>query len=149
MPGYKLHLAFGGAVVGAALVGAQHFSLVQVNPLVAALLICVGLIFSLFPDVDTDSKGQHFFYGLLAIVNLGLMWKGEYKWAAILGFAALLPAISRHRGFTHRWWAALLIPALVAAVPMCFYATSWQVLLPWYAAAVLGYCSHILLDSLA
>lgn len=135
--------------MGCAIYAVHHFELFALDPLHAALLGCVGLLASLFPDVDTNSKGQHLFYSLLALAMLGLMWEEAYKWAAILGFVAMLPAISRHRGFTHRWWAALAIPAMVLSLPVMVYGTSWEAMVPWYVAAVLGYGSHLALDALA
>ncbi|GAB7080374.1 metal-dependent hydrolase [Megalodesulfovibrio paquesii] len=149
MPGYKLHLAFGGVVIGGGLAAAHHHNLATFDPFTATMLMLIGLGASIFPDVDTNSKGQHLFYALLAVVDMVLMAQERYKWSAILGFIAMLPAISRHRGFTHRWWAALLIPALVCALPLWFYQLPWQAVLPGYLAAVLGYLSHLVLDAVA
>jgi len=109
-------------------------------------LLCISLLASLFPDVDTDSKGQNLFYSLLAALDLGLMIKGLYKWAAILGFCAMLPALGHHRGWTHTWWAMLLVPSVILVLPMIFYSISIEKLLPFYLAAVIGYFSHLLLD---
>lgn len=147
MPGYKLHLAGGGALVGSALAVTHHSEVAVFDPFTASALMVVGLLASLFPDVDINSKGKHLFYALLVVVDLVLMVQEHYQWAAILGFVAMLPAVSKHRGFTHRWWAAVLIPALVCALPVWFYQLPWQVMLPWYIAAVLGYASHLILDN--
>lgn len=149
MPGYKLHLAGGGIAVGGALAVTHHYGLAVFDPFTASALMVVGLLAAIFPDVDTNSKGQHLFYALLLVVDIVLMVQERYKWAAILGFVAMLPAVSRHRGFTHQWWAALLIPAIICALPWWFYQLPWQAMLPWLAAAVLGYTSHLVLDAIA
>ena len=61
MPGYKGHLV-GGTVAGA-LVWSGLW-LVGHAPSVpqTALLFSLLLLGALFPDVDTDSRGQHLFY---------------------------------------------------------------------------------------
>ena len=39
-----------------------------------------------------------------------------------------------------------MIPCPVLVAPMMLMNVAWQVLLPFYLAAVLGYYSHLLLD---
>ena len=146
MPGYRGHLLGGLALSGGALFGAVFFKLIPYEPKTLLALLCISLLASLFPDVDTDSKGQNLFYSLLAALDLGLMIKGLYKWAAILGFCAMLPALGHHRGWTHTWWAMLLIPMPIIVLPMLFYGVEMEKLLPFYLAAVVGYFSHLLLD---
>jgi len=146
MPGYKTHL-FGGLLFGgAALFAAVWFGLLVFEPGPTAALLVIAALAALFPDVDTNSKGQHLFYILLAGADIALMVKEQYRWAAILGFFAMLPAIGNHRGWTHTWWAALLVPAPIVALPMAFYAHDWRALLPFYLAAVVGYLSHLAFD---
>lgn len=146
MPGYRGHLAGGLVLGGGTLAGLIWFGVYQPDIEVALLLVSIVLAGALFPDVDTDSKGQNLFYTVLAVVDLALMIQEEYKWAAILGFCALLPAVGHHRGWTHTWWAMLVIPLPILVLPILFYQTPWQRLLPFYLAAVLGYFSHLLLD---
>ena len=146
MPGYRGHLA-GGLILGAgALAGLIWFGVYLPDIKMALLLVSLVLLGALFPDVDTDSKGQNLFYAVLVVVDLALLIQEEYKWAAILGFCALLPAVGHHRGWTHTWWAMLLVPLPMIIVPVWLYQTAWQHLLPFYGATVLGYFSHLLLD---
>ncbi len=145
MPGYKGHLV-GGAVVGALALGGVWFAGHLPTLPHAALLFSLLLLGALFPDVDTDSKGQHLFYLNLAMLDFALIVQGQYKWAAILGFAAMFPAIGPHRGWTHTWWAMLVVPLPLVALPVWLYGSAPSVLLPYYAAVVLGYGSHLLLD---
>ena len=58
----------------------------------------------------------------------------------------LLPAIDGDRGWTHTWWAMLLVPLPLLLAPVLLYGWAWQEAAPWYAAAALGYFSHLLLD---
>jgi membrane-bound metal-dependent hydrolase YbcI (DUF457 family) len=90
--------------------------------------------------------GQHLFYGLMAFTDIILLINKEYEWAALVGLFAMLPAAARHRGWTHTWWAMLVVPAPMVLVPVIFFHASWMPLMPFYAAAVLGYFSHLALD---
>ena len=146
MPGYRGHLTGGVIVWVLCLVGVISFGLYDPEPQTALVLLCIVLMGALFPDTDTDSKGQNLFYGCFVILDLALMIKGEYKWAAILGFCALLPALGHHRGWTHTWWAMFLIPLPIIVLPVVFYDFPLERLLPFYLAGVLGYLSHLILD---
>ncbi|MEE8432940.1 MAG: metal-dependent hydrolase [Candidatus Desulfatibia sp.] len=146
MPGYKGHLTGRLIFWGLCLAGLFGFGIYQPDPITALVLLLIVLLGALFPDTDTDSKGQNLFYGCLVILDLALMIKGKFKWAAILGFCALLPAIGHHRGWTHTWWAMLIIPLPIIILPMMFYKLSLPDVLPFYLAAVFGYLSHLVLD---
>lgn len=146
MAGYKGHFIGGLFLGGTGLFGLEQLCIYQPDPPTAAVLICLVLLGALFPDVDTDSKGQRLFYTFLLILDLALMLKKQYKWAAILGFCAMLPAVGRHRGWTHTWWAMLLVPLPIIILPIIFYHREPMYTLPFYVAAVLGYFSHLLLD---
>ena len=138
MPGYRGHVA-GGVIFGVlCLVGVIWFGIYRPEPQTALVLLCIVLLGALFPDTDTDSKGQNLFYGCFVILDLALMIRGEYKWAAILGFCALLPALGHHRGWTHTWWAMLLIPLPVIVLPVVFYQLPFQKLLPFHHAEIIG-----------
>jgi len=146
MPGYKAHLTGGALFGGGCLAAVVWFGIYQPDPETALVLFVITLLGALFPDTDTDSKGQNLFYGALVVLDLALMIQGRYKWAAILGFCAMLPAIGHHRGWTHTWWAMLLIPLPIIVLPVIFYRIPPADLLPFYLAAVLGYFSHLVLD---
>lgn len=146
MPQYKTHLVGGTLAGGLGLGAAWYLDIYRPEPLLGAGLICISAMASLFPDVDTSSMARKFFYGLLAILDTVLLINGYYKWAAIIGLAAMLPAIGDHRGWTHTWWAMLLTPAVILAVPLLLYKIPWEMLAPFYLAAVLGYFSHLALD---
>ena len=146
MPGYRGHLA-GGLVLGTGtLAGVVWFGVYQPNIEVALLLVGIVLAGALFPDVDTNSKGQNLYYAVFVVIDLALIVQGLYVWAAWFGLFSMLPAVGSHRGWTHTWWAMLVVPLPILILPILFYQTPWQHLLPFYGAAVLGYFSHLLLD---
>ncbi|MFP4671891.1 MAG: metal-dependent hydrolase [Desulfohalobiaceae bacterium] len=146
MPGYKAHGSVGLLTGAGILAGAYWMGWYEPEPRLILVLLVFVFLGSLFPDIDTDSASQRFFYGLLALFSLSLMLKGLYKWAGILGFCAMFPALSQHRRWTHTWWAMLGVPLLVAALPVFLFETPWQILVPFYLAAVWGYFSHLVLD---
>lgn len=147
MPGYKGHLA-GGLFFGImGMVGAVLIGWLAFDPLIAAGLVGFCLLGALFPDVDTDSKGQNLYYSVFAMVDLGLILQQQYMWAAWLGFCAMLPAIGSHRGWTHTWWAMLVVPLPILALPFVLLGVeSVNRFLPFYVAFGTGYFSHLLLD---
>ena len=146
MPGYKGHIAGALAGTGAALGGAWWLRLYRPEPTVMLTLAAVAVLGALFPDVDTNSKGRHLYYRAAALAAAALILFKQYRIAAILGFCAMLPAIGSHRGWTHTWWAGLIIPGAALIGAAAFLDVSWQTLVPYYLAAVLGYYSHLVLD---
>lgn len=147
MPGYKGHLAGGLFFAVMGIVGAVLLGWLAVDPLVASGLTGFCLLGALFPDVDTDSKGQNLYYAVFATVDLGLIVQKHYMWAAWLGFFAMLPAIGSHRGWTHTWWAMFLVPLPVLAIPAVMLGVNGVTgFVPYYVAFVTGYFSHLLLD---
>ena len=146
MPGYKTHMAGAAAIAGGALAVTSWLGIYRPGLEAAVCLCFFSVLGGLFPDVDTDSKGRRLFYGAAMVVDAFLIYRQQYRYAAILGFCALLPAIGSHRGWTHTWWAGLLVPCSVLAAPAFLLGLPWKPFLPYYVATVLGYFSHLLLD---
>ena len=147
MPGWKGHLAGALVVGGLGVFAALAFGVYLKGEWeVLAALMAFCLLGALFPDVDTDSMGQRLYYLALAVVDAFLLYEQRWEWAAWLGFLALLPPMSPHRGWTHTWWAMLLVPAPIVLVPWLVLGHAFATFLPVYAAFVLGYFSHLLLD---
>ena len=147
MPDYRGHLA-GGLFFGImGLVGVVLLGWMVFDPLLAAGLLGFCLLGALFPDVDTNSKGQNLYYAVFVLVDLGLIIREQYVWAAWFGLFSMLPAVGSHRGWTHTWWAMFLVPLPIVAIPF-FLQTPGLVrqFAPFYAAFVLGYFSHLALD---
>jgi membrane-bound metal-dependent hydrolase YbcI (DUF457 family) len=158
MAGYKGHLT-GATVFGlgyiVVLVYAfsvdaayrQFSALEQVGyPL---LLLVLSLLFGLWPDVDINSKGQRLFYSIFFVTDLFLIVTEQFRAAAYLGLVALLPVLSTHRGWTHTWWAMLLIPSPLLILPYLHVPERPLIGLPFYGAAVAGYMSHIVMDRIS
>lgn len=155
----KGHLA-GGVLVAAGVAAAAEGS--GGRPGTTLGLFATALFFSLFPDLDTSSRPQRWFFKLVFAGLLCLAWAGEYRTATALAVLALLPVLDHHRGWTH----CRLSPIAAAAVAAAGYA--WWKLdgagvqelmavlreLPhgveakFAGAALAGWYTHLVLDGL-
>ncbi len=113
-----------------------------------AALFVLSMLFALFPDVDTNSKGQDIFIGLAFTVDVLLIVGGSYQAAAYLGLIAMLPIITHHRGWTHSKFAMILVPLPLLLIPYTHNDKVLPISIVLYGAAVAGYFSHLLLDGL-
>ena len=157
MAGYKGHLAgatvfFGVYLAGLVLVFSvdqayQRFTELELVG-VPVVLFGLCLMFGLWPDVDTNSKGQNLFYSIFFVSDLVLIAMREFEWAAYLGLFAILPILGKHRGWTHTYWAMLLIPLPLLVLPYLLFPDRPLAGLPFYGAAVVGYFSHLFMDGL-
>lgn len=147
MPGYKGHIA-GGLVTGGLTVSAAVIlDRFTDNPLQLAAVMGFCLLGALFPDSDTDSKGQNLFYTIFVAVDGALIYHHAYQLAAWLGLFAMLPALGHHRGWTHSWLAMLLVGTPILIVPALLFGTNHIApYIPLYLAFTLGYFSHLFLD---
>lgn len=154
MPGYKGHIigavAASGVYVWAlstapeSVLGSNHY-LVSDTQLLFGLFV-IAMLFGLFPDVDTNSKGQDIFFGLAFIADILLIFEGRITAAAFLGLLAMTPIIGHHRGWTHSKFAMFLVPLPILVVPYMYNQTYLDTALVLYGAGVVGYFSHLLLD---
>ncbi|MDX1547290.1 MAG: metal-dependent hydrolase, partial [Rhodothermales bacterium] len=106
------------------------------------------LMLGLWQDVDTNSIGQNIFYMIFFVVDVVLIATQHFEEAAYLGLFAILPVLGKHRGWTHTWWAMLLIPSPLLILPYVFFPERPLAGLPFYGAAVVGYLSHLFMDGL-
>ncbi|HEY9712463.1 MAG TPA: metal-dependent hydrolase [Chroococcales cyanobacterium] len=156
MAGYKGHLV-GAAASNAVYVGAlktvhsqwlqQNAGLLSDWQLIVGLFV-IAMLFGLWPDVDTNSKGQNIFFGLAFIADILLIVTGRVEAAAYLGLLAMTPIIGKHRGWTHSKLAMILVPLPIVIVPYWHRSDLLTVSILLYGAAVVGYFSHLLLDGL-
>jgi hypothetical protein len=119
MPGYKGHI-IGAVGLNAAYVGALALApgsplhdtsnLISSAELVAGFFV-LSILFGLFPDIDTNSKGQHIFYAIALAADIWLIYDGRITAAAFLGLLAMTPIVGRHRGWTHSKLAMVLVPS--------------------------------------
>lgn len=156
MANYKGHVV-GGLVIGLAYAGAVSFLPVEEFAESAGLLgdwqvlaavLVMGVLFGLFPDVDTNSKAQDLFFGIIFPLDIILLWQGYIQAAAYLGLIAMLPIVGHHRGWTHKRWAMFVVPLPILIVPYLYNDQILPASIVYYGAAVAGYFSHLLLDGL-
>lgn len=154
MSGYRGHLAGGlaAAAVCTVLVStlpyqqfAAYADLLQGWQVLAGVFV-ISMLFALFPDIDIKSKGQVLFYWMVFILDILLIWGRQITVAAYLGLIAMLPLLSKHRGWTHSIIAALVVPAPIVLLPYLYDDKTLPVAVIFYGAAVVGYVSHIALD---
>jgi membrane-bound metal-dependent hydrolase YbcI (DUF457 family) len=153
LAGYKGHI--GGAIV----IGSAYLATVSLTSnllhhnyaglstwQLAVGLIVVSILFGLWPDIDTNSKGQDIFFGGAFIFDIILIVMGEFQAAAYLGLLAMTPIVGKHRGWTHSKLAMLLVPAPLLIASYIFSPSNLSQALVVYGASVAGYFSHLLLD---
>jgi membrane-bound metal-dependent hydrolase YbcI (DUF457 family) len=156
MADYKGH-TIGGGIFGLGFLGIVNSvpgSLLQQTVWVltewqlAIALVVISVLFGLWPDVDTNSKGQNIFFGIAFIADIILIAVDRVEAAAYLGILAMTPIVGRHRGWTHSKLAMLLVPLPIVLVPYLHSRQVWLTGILIYGAAVSGYFSHLLLDGL-
>ena len=132
----------------------------------------VAVLFGLWPDVDIKSKSQKIFYSVLFALNLVLIvFLQKYLESALLGLFAMLPIMSKHRGWTHAKTTMILLPSVFLLIPVYSAHSEWatdgnladllNVILEWdgltdalrsgvpfYVASFIGYASHLHLDGI-
>ncbi|MGK5094683.1 hypothetical protein WDW89_22065 [Deltaproteobacteria bacterium TL4] len=138
------------------------------NPLNAhnSIVVWMGLFLttvfmSLFPDLDTGSIPQRWFFRIVFILLIFLYFKKWMDIFAVVAFSALLPVVHKHRGWTHwkitPWLIALFLGIILEyfrAKASWFQGFSWgnvEGLLRKYwlyvVACITGHYTHLLLDS--
>lgn len=154
MANYKGHIAGAVACCGVYIVGAgvlpgelleKTGGLLSDWQMVAGLFV-VAILFGLWPDIDTNSKGQDIFYAGAFLVDVLLISQGYIEAAAYFGLLAMTPTLGKHRGWTHSKVAMLLVPLPIVLVPYLNKSTILATYIMFYLAAVVGYFSHLLLD---
>lgn len=169
---FKGHLA-GGVVTGAAMAVLATVAVEDAadmsgglgwlgpRAVVAAACFAIALLMALFPDLDTASLPQRWVLRGMFLAMIGAFLAEAWPLFAVLAFAALLPALHRHRGWTH--WR--ITPWLVAGFLATAYeyhraSASWFGRFDWegvaellgrhwvfVAACVAGHYTHLLLDA--
>ncbi|MDQ3123722.1 MAG: metal-dependent hydrolase [bacterium] len=156
MAGYKGH-TFGAAffvVMYVLVIALAPFSLfassvgLLSNEQTLAGLMIVGMLFGLWPDIDTNSRGQDIFFAVAFITDIALIWAGRLEAAAYLGLLAMTPIVGKHRGWTHSRIAMILVPLPIVLIPYVYNHNNMTVAILFYGAAITGYFSHLFLDGL-
>ncbi|MDE0317173.1 MAG: metal-dependent hydrolase [Candidatus Poribacteria bacterium] len=146
---------------------------ISMDPLGILGCFAIALLFGLWPDVDIKSKSQQIFYTVLFVLNTSLiLFLQRYLEAALLGLFAMLPILSKHRGWTHSKISMILLPGVFLVIPIYVaypnWGTGWKELsdlfdsllkweslpdtlqngLAFYLAGLIGYASHLYLDGI-
>lgn len=132
----------------------------------------VAVLFGLWPDVDIKSKSQKIFYtGLFALNVVLIVFLQKYLESALLGLFAMLPIMSKHRGWTHAKITMILIPSVFLFIPIYAAYSDWETSgtlvdslsalrewegltdavrsgFPFYVASFIGYATHLHLDGI-
>ena len=144
MPGYKQHI-FGALFILA-------LALIVIIPLCPVTLMQIVewaavLVFgSLFPDLDTKSMGQKWFYRALFFIALILFIGKRYYVISFLMLISLIPLLVNHRGLFHStWFLATVVMCggifLTGSLPCHKDRIIYDLLFFW-----LGALSHVWLD---
>lgn len=144
MPGFKTH-AFGGTVLFGILVFAGVLYPCYSIPQLFVWFICT-LLGSLFPDIDTKSRGQKLFYGLLAAVLIILALKHAYAALTSIALIAFLPLLTDHRGLFHKWWFLFLVIGGSTCGLLFLFPHAYSAILSSAGFFAVGVASHLLLD---
>lgn len=143
MPNYKRHL---GAGVIVFILGTYFFIGRYVSIFTAFEWLGFCLLGSLFPDIDTKSKGQKIFYKILLFVILYLFLIRHFFEIVLVTILAFIPLISNHRSVCHNIWFIMLLALGVIVGGYMVAPDLIHVILYDMIFFVLGAASHIWLD---
>jgi membrane-bound metal-dependent hydrolase YbcI (DUF457 family) len=143
MPNYKGHLAGAVAFYACVMIGILFLHLTSPDIVQSLFFTCLG---ALFPDIDTKSKGQKFFYLLFACTALLLFFKGQYSVLLGLSAFAFLPLVVNHRGLFHSFWFLAFVTTGILFILTSMFPANASVVLVNGAFFFLGIISHLILD---
>jgi len=148
MPNYKGHLVAGAITFVATFYTLNHFGSQMPSTEHMVFFLFVTLIGSIFPDIDTRSKMQKYFYISSAIVFPLLLFSKTLNYVFLIaGLCIAIPCL-RHRTITHNPFFILGLPGLLVLYAVLFYPSTQQLALFYYIFFVSGALSHIFLDRL-
>ncbi len=145
MPNYKGHLFGGVSVFVVILLALTRFAACPSYKTVLEWLFfcCAG---ALFPDVDTKSKGQKWYFRILFILLLYAFIKRNMAIVWFVTFSFVIPHIVIHRGIFHRIWFVIAIPLTIGLLLCAHFPTCQKII--WYDTLffIIGAVSHLWLD---
>jgi len=110
--------------------------------------------FALFPDLDTKSTPQKWFFRSLFILNAAMIYCGMFEVCAYISTVCMIPLMDKHRGITHSFLLSLLLPLLIiCSVEKLIFGVDIQVKslimsYTWYyLGCVIGWWTHLVLNS--
>jgi hypothetical protein len=146
MPSYRGHVAAGCCTfIGILLLFHKHTGCL---PVTWTELFLFTLIGSLFPDIDTKSKGQQLVYALNCLLVIYLIVQRYFFAALSISLCCFLPLISKHRGIFHNPLFLLCGISSVVAILLNHYPLHNARILYDALFFLCGVASHIALDRL-
>lgn len=147
MPSYKGHIIGGLLTYCLVIAAAVVYKLFAIRsiPQLIEWLLCT-LAGALFPDLDTKSMGQKWFYRGLACISILLIAYEKHQAFTVVSLCGLVPLLVNHRGLLHRWWfivgvAALYVFTITRFVPSYYNAAFFNA-----CFFIVGAASHLWLD---
>ena len=118
--------------------------------------ILAGLtaFFAFFPDLDTKSTPQKWFYRSLVVVNIMLIILRKFELCSYISTVCMIPLLDKHRGITHSFILSIIAPLLLIffyekllfnvdiTINNIIISYSW-----YYIGCVFGWWTHLVLDS--
>ncbi len=158
---FKGHV-LGGIVAGSVVAaGATYLGHVAPDDLTTQAAVAgTALFFSLFPDLDTASVAQRWFFRGVFCTLLYLGWIEDYELATLVGILCVLPLLDHHRGWTHSKISPFITVGLLGTTYEYWRARqaflgefNWDnvhTLLEghwvFFIAGIAGWYTHLLLD---
>ncbi len=157
--------AIGGTVTATAItLGAVATQVVGSEPILwkyTMMIWATGFFFSLYPDTDTSSIPQRWFFRGIFVILAFLFFTKQYSLATSIAIVSILPLLDHHRSWTHHPIIPFIFPIIVAVGYEYFYAGQAE-LYQWSVdgtlhvlsshvwlviACIAGWYTHLALDS--
>jgi hypothetical protein len=146
MPNYKGHIAGGCIAYGIFLMSLRTLFLLKPTPLASFEWFLCTLAGALFPDIDTKSKGQKYFYWIIFGLLLMFFYKKQWHAFPIMSFILVFPMLSRHRGLFHTLWFIIAMPLGIWFFLYSMHIKMAQLLFFDVVFFIAGAISHVWLD---
>jgi len=143
MPAYKTHISAGLLF---SLVIIYLGSLSHNSPGLLFFWVTCAILGSLFPDIDTQSKGRKIFYSLFIVLLLICLFYQKTVYALYLSGASLCPLVMRHRGLFHNIWFLLLLIGSISILLGHLFPNCSSEIKSGTLFFALGVISHLWLD---
>lgn len=144
MPNYKSHISGGFLIfvlMSVLIVPRYHPSLFTM----IEWLTCT-MAGSLFPDIDTKSRGQRYFYILMILLIILFIASHRYTHLAVISTLSVVPLLVPHRGVFHRLWFVIIIPLIGWGVLVVYFPSLYTALFFDTIFFIAGAISHLWLD---
>lgn len=143
MAGYKGHIVWAlftyASILGVGYLASWHIVFSVQN----ILFICLG---SMFPDIDTKSKGQKIFYYVLAFCCI---YSGIKHWyCTLLGLISFgfLPLVCSHRGIFHNIFFILFLISITLLFLIQLFPRCEHIFIMNGLFFACGALSHLIVD---